>query len=190
MSESLIQIASLPLKQNATAFSLSICESCKEPNCCEFEPPFLTESDLVTMERDLKLSRDQFAIARTDSRGHLFHQVRTSVKGRCMFYIEEKRKCGIYEHRPIDCKLFPLDIAVQEDDFVWITYQSCPIENALSENASNDMAQKAQETLLPLLLPHLMAYAEMNTQLYREKKWTLVGKTGVGVSEYPPGKTE
>ena len=49
-------------------------------------------------------------------------------KGGCHFYTEGR--CAIYHVRPLDCRLFPLDIIeVGEHKFVWIAYtRFCPVK--------------------------------------------------------------
>ena len=76
----------------------------------------------------------------------------------CAFFANGQ--CEIYEDRPIDCRLFPVDIREERDGtLVWIVYtRLCPAgfdRTGFLEHA---------ERLLPALQGHAREYARMDTR--------------------------
>ena len=45
-------------------------------------------------------------------------------KHRCKYVT--KCRCGIYDTRPLDCRLFPLDIIEEKDAYYWCIFTVCP----------------------------------------------------------------
>jgi Fe-S-cluster containining protein len=45
----------------------------------------------------------------------------------CPFYLGPNRGCGIYQNRPLICRLFPLDIIQHEEDetYWWVLFGAC-----------------------------------------------------------------
>jgi len=41
--------------------------------------------------------------------------------------------CRFYAERPLDCRLFPLDIIEEEGDYWWVLYDECPRRDAMGE---------------------------------------------------------
>ena len=83
-------------------------------------------------------------------------QIRSTVG--CAFFANGH--CEIYEDRPIDCRLFPVDIREERDGtLVWVVYtRLCPAgvdRTGLLEHA---------ERLLPALQGHAREYARMDTR--------------------------
>lgn len=88
----------------------AVCEDCRG-RCCHL--PWLSEEEL-----------------------HLAPQFPGSVTfigetafipdhNRCVF-LDPKGKCSIYERRPLDCRLFPLDIIEEGGDYYWCVFTTCP----------------------------------------------------------------
>ena len=77
--------------------------------------------------------------------------------GDCIFLYNGK--CKIYPFRPIDCRLFPLDVELKDGRYVWIKYSLC-------EGSKQVMTkEKAFRRLLPFLRGQLNEYAKTKTQL-------------------------
>lgn len=77
----------------------------------------------------------------------------------CIFY--KKCKCGIYNIRPIDCRIFPYDIKLENDGNYYLVYyvpSHCEIKN---ENI-NDIKMVSYNTrlFLRLLLPYLREWTD------------------------------
>lgn len=82
--------------------------------CCvshgEYGFTYLTEEDMVRLEKHLGVNRDQFA------EEGLFDYTRHGKGKKKMWYLKNTKqsctflvgtKCGIYEARPIQCRTFP-----------------------------------------------------------------------------------
>lgn len=44
----------------------------------------------------------------------------------CVFWDEEKKGCSIYQSRPFDCKMFPFDIRLINNEYHWIVFSCNP----------------------------------------------------------------
>lgn len=73
----------------------------------------------------------------TDDERHLAERFPEAIKfiGGAAFFLNHKRcafldrqsgKCRIYEARPLDCRLFPLDIIEQDGEYYWCIFTTCP----------------------------------------------------------------
>ena len=120
--------------------ALSACRECSGVNCCgklrqggPVEPPFLTVHDLRQVRHFTGLSCRDFAEARTNPvTGKTVFFMRVRPGGGCVFFSPSSGKCRIYTVRPIDCKLFPLDIKKIGRRYAWILYryQHCHLTEA------------------------------------------------------------
>jgi Fe-S-cluster containining protein len=45
---------------------------------------------------------------------------------RCAFLDRRTGKCRIYDARPLDCRLFPLDIIEEDGEYYWCVFTTCP----------------------------------------------------------------
>jgi hypothetical protein len=65
---------------------------------------------------------------RYDRRG--FARLRNR-KGYCVFYDVERRRCKVYRHRPLGCRIYP--IIYSEEERIIVDYL-CPVKNTISNN--------------------------------------------------------
>jgi len=168
----LVQIKRIDANSQAVDSGMAICRSCKGPNCCQMEPPFLTAHDIETIEASTDLKATSFADTNTSASGQEFLQMRKGANGKCRFYDESRSRCNIYGVRPTDCKLFPLDIKKLGGEYRWILYESCPLESGVSENAIEEMVNTAEELLLPFLARNIEVYADIPTRAFDMGQWT------------------
>jgi Fe-S-cluster containining protein len=56
----------------------------------------------------------------------------------CPAYNQSKKRCTIYSERPICCRLFPMDIFVENEKLKWIVFTDCPIIEHKVKNESLD----------------------------------------------------
>ena len=111
-----------------TAFDF--CRTCKvDHKCCtnvkhdaEIELPYLTQEDTTRIERATGLTLPEFAEVTQDEHGQDVLSLRAHEDGGCRFY--ERGRCQIYEVRPLDCRLFPLDIFRIDGELCWVIYHA------------------------------------------------------------------
>jgi Fe-S-cluster containining protein len=167
--------------KSGSQFSLRICNECRGPNCCEVEPPFLTAGDVVQISNSTDLGADVFSEERKDGSDKTFRQMKVGADGKCIFYSSQSGKCGIYENRPLDCKLFPMDIDVQDGKFVWILYRTCPVEKGVTNAEAKQMVDLANSQVLPHIRDDLKVYAQLEMQLFSSGQWIKIGDTGLAL---------
>lgn len=145
-----------------------ICEACV-PKCCTTEV-FLTQYDINRITKKTGLYEGYFV---TKKRGHKqFINLMLMKDGSCLFFDRVTKKCKIYDCRPLDCQLFPLDIDIQNGTYFWIFYIHCDYKNVPVQKA----LRFAKSEILPLLEADIEEYAEFEMKLYNQKKWFKIAK--------------
>ena len=109
----------------------TFCEYCKvSQKCCRvlkvkgtLSPPLLTTHDKERLVNHLGEGICDFIQYEYDCKSskHLMF-LRTHARGGCLFY--RNNKCQIYDVRPLDCRIFPLDILEAGGHFYWIIYDT------------------------------------------------------------------
>ena len=77
-------------------------------------------------------------------------------KNACIFFDSTNGKCGIHAVRPVDCRLFPLDIQKVDGKYYWImyNYKHCKLDD---EDQSQLLAYRSKA--LSLLGNEIKDYA-------------------------------
>jgi Fe-S-cluster containining protein len=117
--------------------SIEACKKCSGLVCCGvveeggiIEPPHLIKYDIANIEYFTGLKRNQFCMKRKNPiTGNYVYIMRTVKDEGCIFFNGNNGKCQIYNYRPIDCRIFPLDcrdFSTQKDikaDYYWSLYK-------------------------------------------------------------------
>ncbi len=109
------------------SLTFNFCDTCpKDLNCCTgryVDLPVLTPEDVSRISQNLNLPTSKFSFS-----GKNMLSSMKNINKKCYFY--ESGRCSIYEERPIDCKLFPFGIRLNEkDELLLVVYASaCPTE--------------------------------------------------------------
>ena len=88
----------------------AICHDCRG-QCCQM--PWLTQDEL------------QIAKQFPDSIKFIGETAFILDHDKCAF-LDREGKCRIYEMRPLDCRLFPLDIIEEDGEYYWCVFTTCP----------------------------------------------------------------
>jgi uncharacterized protein len=117
--------------------SINACKRCSGLFCCgileengRIEPSYLTAQDIKNIEYYTGLHRDQFATAKiNEATGNRIYMMQTSVGHGCIFFDHTSGKCEIHSFRPMDCRLFPLDIEYVDGKYHWalFKYTECKV---------------------------------------------------------------
>jgi len=99
------------------------CSHCGK--CCEKTEMLLSRVDIELLER-AGYTGENFV--RYDRQG--FARLRNR-KGYCVFYDVERRRCKVYRHRPLGCRIYP--IIYSEEERIIVDYL-CPVKNTISNN--------------------------------------------------------
>ncbi len=106
--------------------------------CCEKTEMMLSSADIERLER-LSYNRQKFV--RYDRHG--FARLKNR-HGFCVFYNIEKRRCKIYRHRPLGCRIYPVIYSKQEGIVV---DDLCPMQNTVSKIELRRKGKKVIELL-------------------------------------------
>ena len=163
MSGFVLRLKIMEPQENNRDGTYSFCAKCpSNGNCCSrvrpggrIDPPLLFDKDVRQIKRFVEQSAHSFSTP-ASNHGRGARQMRAG-RGGCHFYTEGR--CAIYHVRPLDCRLFPLDIIEKlEHKFVWIAYtRFCPIKfDAL------ELLEQAKR-LIPQLGDNIVSYARAET---------------------------
>src|SRR5436309_525118 len=106
----------------------TICSSCPvNTKCCRHaDPPDLVAHDLRLISRSPAARNIAFHEDLPEELRPLRKMARRS-SGECIFLTDD-RQCAIYDIRPLDCRLFPLDLTELNGEIWWVIYHSfCPL---------------------------------------------------------------
>ena len=149
-------------------------------NCCSkvkkggrIEPPFLTDQDIKNISPYLEEPVEHFVEARIGDNGSMMF-LRSNGSERCIF-LDEEMKCKIYDVRPLDCRLFPLDVIKEENDYYWIIYTSFCFSNKIN---IPDLLEFANG-VLPQLAPYLDDYATIDLPGMDKEEYIILGKIDI-----------
>lgn len=167
---------SQPLLEKA---SLDACQRCTAATCCKsggmaksIEPPFLTSFDVAQIGQFTGLHPDVYSeIVMNPHTGNAVRFLKTTSREGCHFL--DEGRCSIHDHRPIDCRLFPLDLRIVEGALTWVIYDYNHCE--LTEH---DMAILAKQmgTALAALGGETMDYATVPIPGMMNLPFKVVGK--------------
>lgn len=130
----------------------TVCAETCGARCCHGHA-FLTQRD----ERRLRAAgHSDFAVAAGDAR-----VLDTDEDGRCLFLGPDDR-CTVYEDRPLDCRLFPFGVVLDEAaGEIRVVLVDCPLSREYDTAAIEQAADRAVEQLREYSLPELRAYDEL-----------------------------
>ncbi len=57
--------------------------------------------------------------------------IKRKSDGSCTMLDKEKKRCSIYENRPLCCRAFPLDIFSRHGKLEWAVYTYCPTDRVI-----------------------------------------------------------
>ena len=157
--------------------SLKACTDCSGSKCCGaisyggiIEPPFLTAFDISQIKEGLGLQPDEFSdLRKNPNTGNHVRFLKTNPDGGC-FYLDSGR-CKIHDFRPVDCRLFPMDIRKLEGDIKWViyNYQHCE----LTESDIN-LLKEQMPPAIKILGQELEDYATVPTPGMMEMQYKVI----------------
>lgn len=161
----------LKSRQDLTHGAYGFCEECvkRDRKCCcaneDVDMPILLPFEVDNICKNNKIAQQEFCESRSQN---LFQMKRRPIPGTglngCYFYNGER--CTIYNDRPIDCRLFPFDIAFLDGEYKLIYYTSiCQSCIGLSSSEVEEFSHIIKP-LLTLMQPFL---SECTFTQYNEK---------------------
>lgn len=150
-------------ERTPTAPKLHACMNCPANFvCCSVssrggvvESPYLMPSDIKAIAEVTGLDEKEFVENRVNPQtGNIVSFMSPPEGHGCRFHDTVGGKCGIYNARPIDCRLYPLDILFKDGNYYWILRQYCEI----TEEDLRALVAYGQ-ALLPSIKDHLHDYA-------------------------------
>lgn len=127
-----------------------VCLRCPTKICCKLEPPHIAPVDLRQAFQFKRTQPEFKALVGRQHSGRCQH-------GPCMFFDHETQLCTIYQNRPLDCQIFPLDIAEHNHRLHWVLYRDDRCE--LSQLVSEEVLMYAEKLIVPLLSDYLTEFA-------------------------------
>lgn len=105
--------------------SLDACGACNGVSCCGrggvIKAPFLSSHDVKTISMKTGLRPESFSDEVSNPHtGNTVRFLKATTTNGCHFL--NAGRCGIHEFRPVDCRLFPLDVKKLEGELRWVIY--------------------------------------------------------------------
>ena len=151
--------------------SFDLCSNCigKSANCCcnpHVDSPMLLPKEAETISKNMKINIEDFANKIDFSKMYkdynlkdLYQMKRQEKNNKCYFY--KNNQCTIYEIRPIDCRIFPYDIKLENDGNYYLVYyksKECQIMNEKIKDIK--MVSYNTRLFLRLLLPYIREWSD------------------------------
>lgn len=158
---------------------MKFCSHCSGDKCCGIVKEkgligsvYLTQYDIDLIKSNLSLAEEDFiAYRRSSITFKKMTLLKNGQRNGCIFFDKIKGRCKIYEYRPLDCRLFPLDIEKIEDKYFWILYDYiCPI----SKKEVVNLLKLGKTYFLPAVKNELEEYATLEMKLSELKRWKIV----------------
>lgn len=145
--------------------SIGACKACSGLDCCGLlteggiiEPPYLLKRDIKDIEYYTGLSSDAFAVKKLNPHtGNFVFIMKTNERGGCVFFNQRTGLCDIYNCRPVDCRLFPLDIRWIDNRYYWALFRYPKCHRSISDDLKYLLDFRTQA--LFYLADELMDYA-------------------------------
>lgn len=133
-------------------------------NCNRIDMPIILPSEVQKIESISRQSTDAFAIKKTNNLYRMRRKENKEENG-CIFFVNNM--CSIYDHRPIDCRLFPFDFKEIDGEYWLIYYNEIEICKALPTDGEEikDYAHNIRP-LLDMLLPYM---SECSDPIFSER---------------------
>ena len=149
-------------------------------NCCSkvkkdgrIEPPFLTNQDVQNISNYINEPIENFCENRSPGNDNMIF-LKSNEHEKCIF-LDDNMKCKIYGVRPLDCRLFPLDVTKIENDYYWIIYTKFCFSNKIN---IPDLLEFANG-VLPQLAPYLDDYATIDLPGMDKEEYTILDKIDI-----------
>ena len=151
--------------------TFNLCSNCvgKSATCCcnpNVDSPMLLPKEAETISKNMKINIEDFANKIDFSKMHkdyslkdLYQMKRQENNNNCYFY--KNNQCTIYEIRPIDCRIFPYDIKLENDGNYYLVYyksKECQIMNEKIKDIK--MVSYNTRLFLRLLLPYIREWSD------------------------------
>lgn len=137
-------MALIESRQRRENGSINSCKGCSGIDCCgvlceggEIAPPFLSSYDIQQIEYFSGLKKEQFAMKRVNPiTSNVINLMQTSPRQGCIFFNNRTGLCDIYAFRPVDCRLFPLDIRFVQNRYHWALFKYSRCGNDVEKDLS------------------------------------------------------
>ncbi len=100
-----------------------------------FTPPPLCASEIEAIIR--LTGRDDFYASGPEG-----PYLRQTGEGYCIFYDRRNKLCRIYDVRPVDCRIFPVDFMVTDHGEAWWILWNCPLSRRMDDQYTEDMLRR------------------------------------------------
>ena len=149
------------------AIEFTECNGCSL--CCHM-PWLLTE--------EYNSNKDKFkgGIKQIDSVSFIMDQTR------CKYAVNDR--CEVYQDRPLDCRLFPLDIIEDGGKYWWCIFTTCP-QNIAIRKKLIPLIPKIEEILTAEMFEQYRGQIEVSKEVYlpyKNKQYELVRLFGENVN--------
>lgn len=151
--------------------TFNLCSNCvgKSATCCcnpDVDSPMMLPSEVEKISKEFNINQDDFSKKIEFSKMYndftlkdLYQMKRQKNSDACIFY--KNNQCTIYEMRPLDCRIFPYDIKLENDGNYYLVYYKSNKCQIIHENIKDiKLVSYNTRLFLRLLLPYLREWSD------------------------------
>ena len=169
--------------------TFNLCSNCvgKNSSCCcdtNVDSPMLLPNEVEVIAKKMQIEKESFSkkidlakMNNDDTLKDLYQMKRDKKTNSCCFY--KNNCCTIYDIRPIDCRIFPYDIKLENDGNYYLVYyksDKCQIMNEELKNIK--MVSYNTRLFFRLLLPYIREWSDKYccTHLTEKRNYEVICK--------------
>lgn len=169
--------------------TFNLCQKCvnAKASCCSnpaIDSPMILPNEVKAIakatNKEISEFADEvdFAAMHNDKALKTLYQMKRDENDNCCRFYKDC-KCSIYDIRPIDCRIFPYDIKLEEDGEYYLVYylsNNCEVKNIDLENLK--MISYNTRLFLRLLLPYIREWSDpyCSTKLVENENYKKICK--------------
>lgn len=151
--------------------TFNLCSNCvgKSATCCcnpDVDSPMMLPNEVEEISKKTNLTKEEFSkkiefskMYNDNTLKDLYQLKRQNDNNNCIFY--KNNQCTIYDIRPIDCRLFPYDIKLEQDGNYYLVYYKSNKCQITYENIKDiKLVSYNTRLFLRLLLPYLREWSD------------------------------
>jgi Fe-S-cluster containining protein len=94
-------------------------------------------------------------------------------------------KCNIYKHRPLCCRLYPLDLMKIDIDYYWVIHNECPISKRILSNNSLNFIYEIINQMEKIIDPKIFSLLKKQDKLCKTIEFFSIAENNITkVSKY------
>jgi len=145
------------MKKDSTLSFKNLCNTCQDHSCCTtFASPLIFNSDLLKIK---SVTNEKFFEFIKVNDKKMMALTKKKDSSSCHFW-DSKVGCRIYQHRPLECRMFPFDIHKIDNEYRWVVYTCNP--NSDWQWAESYLQMLETDPVFPELMENIEEFTDLS----------------------------